>query len=111
MAEQRAAGVLDGMGCYLGDSPHPDSVPQALLAPLHFHGYRGCGSTEFYPRLHDELGFGEVQMLLMQLWPESLWSTGVFPGQPEGNWTLWDSLVQKAVAANAGRPGVTFEIW
>ena len=131
-AEQRAAGVLDGMGCYSGDSPHPDSVPDALLVPLHFHGYRGCGSGEaevacppgtggcgsgtpdstpdFYHRLH-ALGFSEVQMLLMELWPDSLWNAGIFPGQPEGNWTLWDSLVRQAVAANAGRPTVTFEIW
>ena len=130
VVQQRAAGVLDGMGCYPGDSPHSDSVPDALLAPLYFHGYRGCGTGEaevacppgtggcsgniatpdFYPRLH-ALGFGEVQMLLMELWPDTLWNAGIFPGQPEGNWTLWDSLVRQAVAANAGRPEVTFEIW
>jgi hypothetical protein len=116
-AEHRAAGVLDGMGCYPGDSPYPDSVPRALLAPLHFHGYRGCGvaswpsTPDFYPRLH-ALGFGEVQMLLMGLWPGSVWNAGVFPGQPEGNWTMWDALVRQAVAANAGRSErVTFEIW
>ena len=116
-AEHRAAGVLDGMGCYPGDSPYPDSVPRALLAPLHFHGYRGCGvaswpsTPDFYPRLH-ALGFGEVQMLLMGLWPGSVWNAGVFPGQPEGNWTMWDALVRQAVAANTGRSErVTFEIW